>query len=147
MPREDDRPIIIGRSRRYSIIAEGTKFSRNRVGPPMKMKSPSRTAKIMFVLDSHWMPLPMPLTAEAMKATVKTTMMPMIASLLKGPVPPTISTPRPICKEPIPRLTAVPNSVAMMAKMSITLPAAPRACLAPNSGSRMLDINGTRPRR
>lgn len=46
------------------------------------------------------------------------------------------SKPLPICSAPSPSEAADPKSVAKMAMMSMTLPQAPWACLAPMSGSK-----------
>jgi hypothetical protein len=44
------------------------------VGPATNTNTASTAASTMLMLDSHWMPLATPLTAEATKAMVSTTM-------------------------------------------------------------------------
>ena len=44
------------------------------VGPPMNTTSASTPASTMLMLDSHWMPLATPDTADATKQIVRTTM-------------------------------------------------------------------------
>ena len=46
------------------------------VGPTTNTKTARTTASTMLMLDSHWMPLATPETAEAMNAMVSTAMMP-----------------------------------------------------------------------
>ena len=49
----------------------------SRVGPTMNTNAASTSASTMLVLDSHWMPLPTPDTAEVTKAMVSRVMMAM----------------------------------------------------------------------
>lgn len=93
------------------------------------------------------MPRLTPETAEMMKATVSTVMVPMMKPLPRCPTPLTISVPRAICSEPMPSEMAVPNSVTMMAKMSMNAPSGPRVPSTPSRGSKMAEISGGRPRR
>ena len=90
----------------------------------------------MLVLDSHWIPFSMPDTAEKMKAMVSRAMMATSTPLPTLPMPPTISSPLPICSVPRPSDAAEPKRVAKMARMSITRPAGPSARRLP-----MRDVN------
>jgi hypothetical protein len=101
----------------------------------------------MLMVDSHWMPLAMPETAEATKAAVSTTMIATMTPLPTSPAHPRISIPLPICSAPSPREAAEPNSVAKMARTSMTLPAGPSVRRLPSSGSNAALINCLRPRR
>ena len=55
----------------------GSRFSMSRVGPTMNTNSASTRASTMLMLDNHWMPLPMPDTADETKAMVSRVMMEM----------------------------------------------------------------------
>lgn len=102
----------------------------------------------MLMLDSHRMPRATPDTAEKMVPIVSTTMIPSATVFPGADQPETISTPRPICRAPMPSEAAVPNSVAMIASPSIRR--APTESLrweSPNSGAMIELISGTRPRR
>ena len=61
----------------YTPIEVGSRLSISSVGPTMKVNSASTNASTILVLDSHWMPLPIPDTAEATKATVSRVMIEM----------------------------------------------------------------------
>ena len=87
-------------------------------------------ASTMLMLDSHWMPLATPETADRMKQTVSTAMMPTSTPLPTSPRPVTMRRPLPIWIAPRPSDAAEPNSVAKMARMSMTLPTGPLACCA-----------------
>ena len=101
----------------------------------------------MLMLDSHWMPLATPETAEAMNATVRTAMIPTSTPLPTLPMPPTISRPEPIWRAPRPSEAAEPKSVAKIASMSMTRPAVPLARFSPMSGANAELISWERPRR
>jgi hypothetical protein len=88
----------------------------------------------MLMLDSHWMPLATPETAESTKAAVRTAMIPISTVLPASPIPPTISSPDWICRAPRPSEAAEPKRVAKIASMSITFPHGPWARL-PRRGS------------
>ncbi len=100
----------------------------------------------MLMLDSHWMPLATPDTAEAMKATVRMTM------TMTSKVVPALSTqplnsmPLPICRAPRPSDAAEPNSVAKIASMSMARPTGPSA-RAPISGRNAEEMRCDRPLR
>ncbi len=64
--------------------------STNSVGPTTNTNRASAIASTMLMLDSHWMPLATPDTADSTKATVSTAMMPMISALPTFPTPATI---------------------------------------------------------
>ena len=100
----------------------------------------------MLMFESHWMPFSTPETAERMKQIVRMVMIAMSTPLPALPMPPTISTPLLICSAPSPREAAEPKRVAKMARMSMTLPPAPWACL-PSSGSNAALISESRPLR
>jgi hypothetical protein len=100
----------------------------------------------MLVLDSHWIPLATPDTADTTKAAVRTAMMPIRTALPVGPMPATISRPVRICRAPRPSDVADPNRVAKMAKMSMTLPRPPLA-RSPRMGSNAAEISCSRPLR
>ena len=138
---------MLGISSRYSMMTEGSMFMRKAVGPTTKKKTASPTARTRLMLDSHRMPLDTPETAEKM-VPMESTMMMIIAAVL--PVvdqPLTISTPRPICRAPMPSVAAVPKRVAMIARPSIMRAGTESVSRLPNSGMRMELISGTRPRR
>ena len=101
----------------------------------------------MLMLDSHWMPFSMPVTAEAMNAAVSTAMMPTRTPLPTLPIPPTISRPLPICRAPRPSEAAEPKSVAKIARMSMTRPAGPSARRLPISDVNAELISCGRPLR
>lgn len=58
-------------------IEVGSRLSISRVGPTKNTNTASTSASTMLVLDSHWMPLPMPDTAEVTKAMVSKVMIEM----------------------------------------------------------------------
>ena len=116
------------------------------VGPTTKTKSARPMASTMLMLDSHWMPLATPVTADSTNAAVRTAMMPIRTALPTWPTPPTISRPRWIWSAPSPSEVAEPNRVAKMARMSITRPAGPFA-RSPSSGSKADEISWSRPLR
>ena len=101
----------------------------------------------MLVLDSHWIPRSMPETAEATNAAVRIAMIATRTPLPTSPAQPRISTPLPICRAPRPREAADPNSVAKMARTSMTRPAGPAARRSPSSGTKTELISCRRPRR
>ena len=88
-----------------------------------------------------------PETAEITKPAESTPMIRIITVLVSSEAPETITTPSPICSTAIPRAAAVPNSVAMIAKMSTSWPAQPSVSFLPNSRSKIEDISRVRPRR
>ncbi|MNZ25612.1 hypothetical protein D3C78_427820 [compost metagenome] len=55
----------------------GNRLSISSVGPTMNTNTASTSASTMLVLDSHWIPLPMPDTAEVTKAMVSRVMIEM----------------------------------------------------------------------
>ena len=101
----------------------------------------------MLMLDSHWMPFATPDTAESTNAAVSTAMMPTRRRLPVTPMPPTISRPLRICSAPSPSEAAEPKSVAKIASMSITLPAAPVRTAAEERLEGGADRAATRPLR
>ena len=119
----------------------------NTVGPTTNTNSASTTASTMLMLDSHWMPLATPETAESTNATVSTAMMPTRTPLPASLEPPTICRPLRICRAPRPSEAAEPNSVAKIASMSMTLPAGPVGACRPSSGSNAALISCRRPLR
>ena len=117
------------------------------VGPTTNTNSASASARTMLMLDSHWIPLATPDTAEATNAIVSTA---MIATRRVVPTvfrkPPAISPP-PICSAPRPSEAAEPNSVAKIARMSIARPNTPSVPRAPSSGLKAELMSWRRPRR
>ena len=93
------------------------------------------------------MPRETPDTAEMTKPTVRTRMMSTATLLVSGPAPDTIVTPVAICMAAMPRAAAVPNSVAMIAKMSTSLPANPSVWRSPKRVRKIEDMRKARPRR
>ena len=101
----------------------------------------------MLMFDSHWMPRAMPETADATKAAVMIAMIPTRRSFVGSWTQPTLSRPEPICSAPRPSDATVPNSVAKMARMSMTLPAGPVDTFGPNRRSNTELISCVRPSR
>ena len=127
-------------------MAVGSMLRMNTVGPTTNTKTASSRASTMLMLESHWMPLATPETAESTNATVRAAMMPTRTALPTVPMPPTICRPLRICRAPRPSEAAEPKSVAKMASMSITRPPGPWARL-PSSGSKAAEISWARPLR
>jgi hypothetical protein len=117
------------------------------VGPATKTNTASTTASTMLVLDSHWIPLATPETAEATNAAVSTAMIATSTPLPTLPAQPRISIPLPICRAPRPSEAAEPNRVAKIARTSMTRPAGPSARRRPMSGRNAALISWRRPRR
>src|SRR5699024_12247766 len=82
-----------------------------------------------------------------MKPMPKMAMMMTKVVLVVGPAPDTISTPCPICTAETPKVAAVPKSVAMSARISMSLPKGPSVSREPKSGLKIEEIKVTRPRR
>ncbi len=141
------RAAIAARSRKYSPIEVGTRFRISTVGPTTNRNTASTTANTMLMLDSHWMPLATPDTAEATNATVSTAMMVTSRPVPVSPSQPAARSPLPICSAPRPSEAAEPNRVAKMASTSMVLPAGPRTRLVPSSGANAALISWLRPRR
>ena len=121
-------------------------FRMKTVGPTTNRNSASAIASTMLMLDSHWMPLATPETADRTNAAVSTAMIATSTALPTSPTPATISSPLLICSAPRPSEAAEPNSVAKIASMSITWPPGPCAW-RPRSGSNAAEISCTRPLR
>ena len=117
------------------------------MGPRTKKNSANPTASTMLMLDNHRIPRATPETAEAMNPAVSTAMMTTAAALPEGPRPVKISTPRPICRAPMPRDAAVPNRVARIARMSMIRPARLSVLPLRKNGANTELMSGTRPRR
>ena len=64
------------------------------------------------------MPRETPETAEITKPIESTAMISTSTVLVSSETPETTTTPSPICRAAMPRAAAVPNRVAMIAKMS-----------------------------
>ncbi len=96
------------------------------VGPPMKTNRARTTASTMLMLESHWMPLATPETAESDEGEGQD------GDDATSRVVPTVSLnqpamrPLPICRAPRPSEVAEPNRVAKIARMSMALPDATR---------------------
>ena len=116
--------------------AVGTRLRMKTVGPTTKTKTASARASTMLMLDSHWMPLATPETADRMKQRVSTAMIATSSMLPALPMPATISKPEPICSAPRPSEAAEPNSVAKIASMSMTRPAGPAWRASPRAAAR-----------
>ena len=116
------------------------------LGPTTNTNTARTTASTMLTLDSHWMPLAMPETAEATKAAVSSAMIATRTPFPTLPAQPRISRPLPICSAPRPSDAAEPNRVAKIARMSMTLPQPPLAW-RPSSGSKAAEISCRRPLR
>ncbi|MDR6117187.1 hypothetical protein QE370_000371 [Aeromicrobium sp. SORGH_AS981] len=116
------------------------------VGPTTNTNTARASASTMLVFDSHWMPRSMPETADRMNSTVSTVMMATRAILPGWSIQPLNCRPAPICRAPRPRLAAEPNSVAKMARMSMTRPAGPSA-RRPMSGRKAEEMSCERPLR
>ena len=117
------------------------------VGPPMKTTRASMPASTMLMLDSHWMPLATPDTAEATKAIVRIAMMATSNVVPTESMNPPAMSPPPICSAPRPREAADPNRVAKIARMSMARPNTPSVPRAPSSGWNAELISCRRPRR
>ncbi len=118
----------------------------NIVGPTTNTNTASVSASTMLMLESHWMPLATPETADSTKQTVRTAMMPTSTPLPTSPRPVTMRRPLAIWMAPRPSDAAEPKSVAKIARMSMTLPAGPLACL-PSRGSKAELMSWRRPLR
>jgi hypothetical protein len=116
------------------------------VGPATNTTSARIPASTMLMFESHWMPLAMPVTAEATNAMVSTTMMPTSSASPTAGTPLSCN-PAPICSAPRPSEAADPNSVAKIARMSTSLPKPPSVCRSPSSGANAELISCRRPRR
>ena len=132
---------------KYSIITAGNAFIKNAVGPTTKKNTAMPIESTKLIFDSTRMPLATPETAEAIVAMVSTMMMIRAAVLPAVDQPETTSKPLAICKDPIPKVAAVPNSVATIAKPSIMRAGSESVDLLPSSGNMIELIRGTRPRR
>ena len=99
----------------------------------------------MLMLDSHWMPLATPDTADATNAAVSTAITPTSTPFPVLSSQPRIYTPEPICKAPRPSEAADPNSVAKIASPSISLPIGP-SVRRPSSGAKAELMSWERPR-
>ena len=124
----------------------GSTFRMKTVGPTTKMNSANTIAKTILVLDSHWMPLATPDTADATNAAVSTAMMATSNNFDGSLIQPTSTNPEPICAAPSPREATVPNRVAKIARMSMTLPPQPLARW-PRMGAKTALTNCPRPHR
>ena len=140
-------PIIEKNSSAYSITPEGIRFNRNRVGPAMNTNRIRPRVSTMFVVERYRMPRATPETALMMNAAVRMARMMIRPRLPSGPASEMISTPWPIWMAARPREAAVPNRVAMMAKMSTRRPAKPSVWRWPNRVRNTELSSGTRPRR
>ena len=125
---------------------DGTRLRMNSVGPARKMIRPMTSATIMLMFDSARMPRLMPETAETTNAAVSTVTITTSPALPTGPMPATNSRPLEIWSAPMPSVTAVPNSVTMMAKTSMIAPAQP-SVRSLKIGAKIAEISGGRPRR
>jgi hypothetical protein len=101
----------------------------------------------MLVLDSHWMPLATPDTADAMNAMVRSTMIETRTVLPTLSTQPLNSSPAPICSAPRPSDAAEPKRVAKIARMSMTRPAGPSERRWPMSGANAAEMSCERPLR
>ena len=138
---------ISGVLSRYSMMTAGIILASKAVGPMTKKKMAMPSANARLILDSHRTPLATPDTAEKMVPMDSTMMMTNAAVLPAVDQPLTISTPRPICSAPMPKVAAVPKRVAMIARPSIMRAGVESVERLPKSGIKIELIRGTRPRR
>ena len=124
----------------------GTRSRIRTVGPSTNTNSARAIASTMLMLDSHWMPLATPETAEATNATVSSAMMATSTGVPTSPNQPLNFSPLPICSAPRPSEAAEPKRVAKIARMSISLPIGPSVRL-PSSGPKAAEISWERPLR
>ncbi len=116
------------------------------VGPSTNTNSARITASTMLMLDSQWMPRATPDTAEPTNANVSSPTRATSANVPTLSIQPMISRPEPICSAPSPSDAAVPNIVAMIARMSMTFPTAPSE-RRPRRGKNAALMSCLRPRR
>ena len=98
---------------------------------------------VSVICEMYLMPRLTPVSAEPVKRRVSTVMT-MICMTMVESTPRTVLSPSPICEAPSPRDVVVPNSVAMMVRMSMKLPTQP-STKRPRTGRSIVDTSAGRP--